>query len=271
MGEYSAFEHLCLSIGMAAPGNLFGMFTCYFDESGGADHGFITVCGWVASVERWQRFDVEWKSMLAAYDVPYFHLKELAHFRGPYSKWRGPRVEERDAFFKESSRIICETVEHGFLCAVYYEHFRKVNERFQLKEHQRSPYALAGRFCIAGANAWMEAQGRSLREIDYVFEDGGPDVGGLAELAKRSKLKIPKFGPSRESADQAAMIQLQAADYFAYEIRKAIVDHPDKFTKPEEFRKSFQALFGCDVDQGNYGEQELLNLCEGAQIPHRDI
>jgi len=250
---------------------MFGMFTCYFDESGGADHGFITVCGWIASVERWKQFEVDWQAMLAAYDVPFFHLKELAHYTGPYSKWKYSNSEERTAFFKEAAKIISATAEHGFLCAVYYEDFRKVNQRFHLKKHLRSPYALAGRFCIARANAWMKAQGRSLRDVEYVFEDGGPDMGGLAELAKKSGLHVPIFSASRESEDQAAMIQLQAADYFAYEMRKAIVDHPDKFTKPELFRKSFQALFGCEVDQGNYGERELLDLCEGAGIPIRDF
>lgn len=266
--EYSAFNHLC-SITGNRPDKLFGMFTSFFDESGGADHGFITVCGWVASAERWQRYEGEWKAMLQAYDVPYLHLKELAHCNGPYSKWKYQNSEVRTALFKEAARIIRETVEFGFLCVVWYEDFRKVNERFHLKKHQHSPYALAGRFCIARANEWMRRNERSLREIEYVFEDGGPDVGGLTDLTKRSGVQIPKFHPSRDTEVQAGMVQLQAADYFAYELRKAVVDHRDPCTQPELFRKSFQALFGCEADQGNYRERELLNLCEAAHVPER--
>jgi hypothetical protein len=155
------------------------------------------------------------------------------------------------------------------LCVVWYDAFRKVNERFHLKKHQRSPYALAGRFCISRANQYVLRRGASLRDIVYVFEDGGPDVGGLVDLVNRSNLKIPAFESSRDTEAKFATVQLQAADYFAYELRKAVVDHRDPFTKPEMFRKSFQAFFGCEADQGNYREQELLELCEDAKIPER--
>jgi hypothetical protein len=84
-------------------------------------------------------------------------------------------------------------------------------------------------------------------------------------------LKIPAFRSSRDKEYEAGFVQLQAADYFAYEMRKAVVDHRDPMTKPESFRKSFQAFFGCEVDQGNYREQELLDLCDGAKIPIREF
>jgi len=67
------------------------------------------------------------------------------------------------------------------------------------------------------------------------------------------------------------MVQLQAADFLAYEMRKAVVDHRDPFTKPKEFRKSFQAFFSCDVEQGNYREEQLTELCVSAKIPVREI
>lgn len=267
----SGFERFLLLFSGVQPDKLVGMFQAYFDESGGADHGFITVCGWVASVERWRQFESDWKAMLAQFDVPYFHLKELSQCRGPYSKWFGQKSAERDALFVEAARIIRGTVERAFLCAVWYNAFLKVNERFYLKKHQRSPYAIAGRFCIARANDYVQGQGRTLRDIVYVFEDGGPDVGGLVDLVKRSDLKLPSFESSRDTANQFATVQLQAADYLAYELRKAVVDHRDPFTKPEMFRKSFQAFFGCEADQGNYDEQGLLDLCEGAKIPTRIV
>lgn len=267
----SAFDHLCLSLNARKPDNLFGMFTCYFDEAGGSDHGFIAVSGWVASVERWQRFESDWKQMLTAHGVPYLHMKECAHFNGPYGKWEfGESRRGRDSFIKDACAIIQETAEFGVVCVVHYEDFRKVNERFRLKEHLRSPYALAGRFCIARSNEWVKKQGRSLRDIaDYVFEDGGPDMPGLVDVTKRASLQIPSFKPSRGTETQLGMVQLQAADLLVYEVRKAVVDHRDPMTKPEMFRKSFQAFFGCDVEQGNYREEQLLDLCEGAKIPAR--
>jgi hypothetical protein len=265
----SGLARFLVTMGWTEPDRLLGMFTSYFDEAGGADHGFITVCGWVASVERWQLFEGKWKDMLSYFDVPYFHLKELSQCRGPYVKWFQNPGTQRDELFKEAARIICETVEYGFLSVVWYDAFRKTNERFHLKKHSHSPYAIAGRFCIARVNEWVKQQGRSLREVDYIFEDGGPDAGGLIDLTKRSDLKLPLFRSGRDTESQVGTVQLQAADYFAYELRKAVVDHRDPFTKPEMFRKSFQALFGCEVDQGNYDEAHLLNLCDLAKIPER--
>jgi hypothetical protein len=250
---------------------LVGMFETYCDESGGLDHGFIAVCGWLASVERWKEFEAEWNRMLAVYELPYLHMKEFAHFNGPFEKFLEPNLGRRNDFMKEATRIIRESVEFGFVCVVNYEDFRKVNARFQLKEHLRSPYALAGRFCIARANLWVRQQGYSPRDVAYVFEDGGPDMGGLVEVTKQAGIHIPTFSPSRDTEIQLGVVQLQAADFLAYEMRKAVVDRRDPMTKPEEFRKSFQAFFSCDVEQGNYREEQLLGLCKTAKIPMREI
>lgn len=245
------------------------MFETYCDEAGGADHGFIAVCGWLASVERWKAFELDWRALLDKYSLPYFHMADIAHFRGPYEKWYGARPE-REEFLVQAVDIIRQTVEFGFLSVVWYDAFRKVNERFHLEQHQRSPYALAGRFCISRANQWMVRNGFSVRDVGYVFDRGAPDAPGLVDLMQRSNLQIPTFRPSRDTENEAGIVQLQAADFLAYEARKAVVDHSDKFTKPEEFRKSFQAFFSCDVEQGRYGEAELLDLCEGAGIPIRE-
>jgi hypothetical protein len=247
------------------------MFETYCDEAGGLDHGFIAVCGWLASVERWRQFEIDWKAMLATYDVPYLHMKEFAHFKGPFEKFLSVDAGPRTNFMKEATRIIRESVEFGFVCVVNYEDFRKVNAQYHLKEHLRSPYALAGRFCIARSNLWVKQQGHSLRDVAYVFEDGGPDIGGLVEVTKQAGIQIPTFNPSRDTEIQAGMVQLQAADFLAYEMRKAVVDHRDPMTKPEFFRKSFQTFFGCPVVQGNYREEQLLGLCRTAKIPIREI
>jgi hypothetical protein len=66
--DYSAFNHL--SFGLKSD-RVFGMFRSFFDEGGDEDHGFIAVCGYVASLERWQRFEADWKQMLAYHRVPY--------------------------------------------------------------------------------------------------------------------------------------------------------------------------------------------------------
>jgi hypothetical protein len=265
---HSAFDHL--SFGLKSD-RVFGMFRSFFDEGGGEDHGFLAVCGYVASLERWKRFEADWKRMLALHEVPYLHMKELAHFKGPYKKWKD-NENGRIALLRDAGAIVCGYAEYGFLSAVWYGDFDKVNRQYYLAENFHSPYALAGRFCIARANLWMGQGGKSVREIDYVFDRGGPDVGGLSELMQRSNLQIPSFKASQDTETEIGMIQLQAADYFAYELRKAVVDHAgDPYTRPEEFRKSFQAIMDVPVDQGNYREAELIDLCETSGVQRRSL
>lgn len=245
------------------------MFRSFFDEGGGEDHGFLAVCGYVASLERWKRFETDWNQMLKDHDVPYLHMKFIAHCKPPYEKWKN-NEDARGAFLRDAGSLVCNTVDYGFLCAVYYADFDKVNQQFYLRENYHSPYALAGRFCVARANLWMGRSSRSIKEIDYVFDRGGPDVTGLVELMQRSNLQIPSFKPSRDTENEAGMVQLQAADYFAYELRKAVVDHANSpYTRPEEFRRSFQAIMDVSVDQGNYREAELVDLCKTSGVPRR--
>jgi len=264
--DYSSFDNFSF---LLSSDKMIGMFQCFFDEGGGEDHGFIAVCGYVASVERWKRFETDWRAMLKSHEVPYLHMKELAHFNGPYRKWKGDE-KGRIAFLRNAGALVCGSADYGFLCVARYADFEKVNRKYYLAENFHSPYALAGRFCIARANSWMREIGRTVKEIDYVFDRGGPDVAGLTELMHRSNCQIPSFKPSRDTETEAGMVQLQAADYFAYELRKAMVDHSnDRYRKPEEFRKSFQAIMDVAIDQGYYGESELVELCEASGLHKR--
>jgi hypothetical protein len=113
--SYSAFDRFV----RLHRARLVGMFETYCDEAGGLDHGFIAVCGWLASVERWKRFEADWKQMLAAYDVPYLHMTEFAHFNGPFEKFLSANFGPRTNFMKEATRIIRESVEFGFVCYPY--------------------------------------------------------------------------------------------------------------------------------------------------------
>jgi hypothetical protein len=264
---YSAFAHLAWILG----GGRYGMFTCYCDEAGGADHGFVVVCGYIGTVDSWRGFEREWNITLAQFGVPYLHMLEFAHSTGPFQKWKGDAKTRAD-FMSELTGIIRNTAERGFLCKVSYADFAAVDRDYLLRKTVHSPYAMAARFVIAMANNVVRARGHEPSAVQYVFEAGHSDAAGLLKVAQRSgpnPMPLPVFKYSRDTPAEKGLVQLQAADHFAYELRKAIVDHPDAFTRAEEFRKSFQAIFPVRVDQGNYGESELRQFCVDARIPPR--
>jgi len=62
-------------------------FSAYFDASLG--DGITVVAGWLGTTVAWESFDVDWRILLAQYDVPYFHMREFAHSTGAFKEWKG--------------------------------------------------------------------------------------------------------------------------------------------------------------------------------------
>lgn len=190
--------------------------TVYLDEAGGEDEGFTVVCGWISTVARWERFEIDWKLLLASNNLPYFHMKEFSQSTGPFRKWRDAE-ETRRRFISDAAEIIRETIERGLISSVSHRIFQTADARLLISETLSTPYALAGRACVASEFA---------PDVEFVFEDGGPDKGGLlSAMNVEYKLPDPIFRPSRDIRDKKGnvrrgIVQLQAADLLAYEVRK---------------------------------------------------
>ncbi len=254
------------------------MLTCYFDESGGDHLGLTCVCGFVASVNQWERFEFDWKIFLAKYDVPYFHMKEYSQSKGPFAKWADERMSAtRASFMRDAAEIIKATTQCMFISMVVHEIFDLVDTKYRVRDVFSSPYALAGRLCVALANTWRRKTTMPL-DMEYVFEDGGPDKGGLikAMTARPSSLPDPSFKPSRDMKPcnkwpdgRKGLIQLQAADYLAYEARKLAVDMELIKRGDRDFRASFGALVGIPLEKALITEAGMKIICEEARIARR--
>jgi hypothetical protein len=213
----SAFTHLSRSLLGAgySPEREFLMLTCYMDEAGGDDDGFTVMCGWISTVARWEQFEIDWRLFLASYDVSHFHMKEFSQSKGPFKKWKDSKGI-RAHFLRDAADIILSNVQGGILVNVHHTIFKDANRRVMLKETLSSPYALAGRACVAQVD---KHTGR--KDVQYIFEDGGPDKGGLlAAMAAEFRLPDPIFKPSRDMKDKKGimrkgLVQLQAADFLA--------------------------------------------------------
>jgi hypothetical protein len=249
----------------------FAMLTCYFDEAGGKDHGFMIVCGYVASVEQWENFEVDWKLFLIKYDVPYFHMKEFAQCKGPFAKWKEEKYKSvRAAFCDHAGAIIYSRVERAFICNISNTAFEAADKRYELSEFFNSPYALAARMCASRARNWSKRR-LDPPEVEYVFEDGGPDKGGLIRSMTqlRPRFADPIFRPSRDTKDgRKGLVQLQAADFLAYELRKWQADLTNAPKRPA--RKSLRATLRVhNKDVAMVSLQKLKAFCEKVHIPRR--
>ncbi|HVZ16466.1 MAG TPA: hypothetical protein VG897_05080, partial [Terriglobales bacterium] len=119
----------------------------YCDEAGGDDYGFIVVAGYLSTFSKWQSFIADWNSLLAAYNVTYFHMKEFAHGKGPFRPWKDDD-KRRNTFMGRAAEIIKQHVERGFASLVEFDAHRVVNEEYRLVEHVGTPYATAALHCI---------------------------------------------------------------------------------------------------------------------------
>lgn len=61
--EYSPTRHLAITVwlGSCRGNNLMSMLAAYYDESGTPDVHAVVVSGFVSTVEKWVRFERDWK------------------------------------------------------------------------------------------------------------------------------------------------------------------------------------------------------------------
>lgn len=258
---------------------MFCMMTCYFDESGDRKNKWTWVCGYAASVLQWERFEVDWKIFLAKYDVPYFHMKEYSHNKGPFSKWAPRRMAGvRASFASDAASIIRSHVQHGFVSLVSHEIFDEADRIYKFREVFSSPYAFAGRICVGLAIDWRRTNIKGPLDMEYVFEDGCPDKCGLIHsmMTLVPHLEAPSFKPSRDFSSsnkwpdgRIGIVQLQAADFLAYESGKILRDRIEK-GRVARVRSSMKALTkGVPISQGFMTPDEIDRLCSLAGIERR--
>ena len=242
------------------------MFASYFDEAGGDDLGFTVIGGFGATIAQWESFECDWKLFLSKFNVPYLHMKDFTQSKKCFAKWEGKEIV-RAEFMGMAAEIIAAHTRRAFISIVPHEIFNEVDKFYTLKERFKTPYALAGRSCIGLANQWARNARTKALEIEYIFEDGGPDKGGLVAAVTASPpfLPAPSFKPGRDETPtknwphgRVGLVQLQAADYLAYEIRKVVFNAKKGIRIP---RKSLDSLTKVPLDKLTFSTKRLLTFC----------
>jgi hypothetical protein len=244
-----------------------------YDESGGEDLRFTFVCGYAASIAQWESFEVDWKLFLIKFGVPYLHMKEFSQSKKCYAGWKG-NESLRARFLGMASEIIAAHLKRAIMCIVSHECFENVNLKYRVCETFSSPYALASRTCIALANNWARRSNNGVLAIKHVFEDGGPDKGGLIQAVRAFPpfLPSPAFESSRDVQPskywpdgRVGLVQIQAADYLAYEGAKLVRDLSLIKSGERQIRKSLKALARVELDKSSFDANRLEQMFEGAE------
>lgn len=269
MRPYCRLEHVAHSVWGAryTPEGLFAMLTCYFDDAGGVDHGFTLCAGWLSTVELWREFERMWNDLLKVYKLPYFTMKECAQWNGQFASWRGD-TQKRNQFIRTAAQIIKLTALQGYATVVPHVGYKEANEIYTLREFCKSEYAFAGFDVVLKSLHWRDTH-RPDDPIEFIFHDGTKGKGVLDALMKQELGYIPIFRFSSEKEGKNPSIQLQVADFLAYEVRKIRVDDPEEKKAIDDYRMSARFLVSVPNDWHEYYAHNLIETCERHPKIHR--
>lgn len=117
-------------------------------------------------------------------------MKEFSQSKGCYEKWKGDE-DARARFIATAAEIITAHTQCSFASLVSHNDFALANGAFTLRERVKSPYALVGRTCIALARNWRLRQTGASLDMEFIFDDGAPDKGGLLALCDDLTPAVP--------------------------------------------------------------------------------
>jgi len=213
------------------------MIICYMDESGTHEASkAVAVGGYLARWEQWKKFRRRWNRLLQKYEVADFHMKNIAHFRREFEGWKEDR---RNSFLEGAAAIIRKhtilALGLGFVTADYEANERA--DKYFVCLHGAIQFLL---FRMERHKGFLHL--RAGEKISFVF-DQKPGFEGGAErvftyLRKRVESADRLLG-NITFAQRTDCEPLQAADFLAYEIAKALADRRYSKRPP---RRSLLAL-----------------------------
>jgi Protein of unknown function (DUF3800) len=187
---------------------------CYFDESG--SHGgstVLSVAGYVFEKAQCQALDLEWKTVLDRYSLPYFRMSSCAHRQPPF---RHLSPQECIDVEKAMIRLINEYALMGFAVAINEADY---NSWFEGGNPARSAYSFCCWQILAGVRNWI-VKNQFRGEIAYFFEAGHASEPQANALMKRifddPRLKSAYCYANHSFVEKIEVRPVQTADILAW-------------------------------------------------------
>ncbi len=192
----------------------------YCDESGHAQdlrESVVVVAGCIAPLEAWEKFEDDWKAFLDAYGVNELHMKHFAHSTGAFTGWK-EHEEKRRAFLTTAADLMRRHVVAYVGAAIYLPDFRTLPE--PVRARLGDPYFACFQVCAHDAAA--QTLEDPAEKVEMVFARHPEFQGGALDFYYRLQAEMTlgeRLGPI-SFADPKDVVQLQAADLVAFELRR---------------------------------------------------
>lgn len=209
------------------------MLIAYLDESynhrtekNPNDPLIYTVACCVSTRERWSRFSKQWKSALRSMGLDHFHMTHFENRKGDYEHW-GDLT--RHAFFRRLKIIIKENVLYTTTLSVNCADYDELIKGEMRTEWGKTYYGFDVRLILKHLGEWADETGYQ-GTIHYVFAElnkQGSELDRIFRLCLsrpdvRERYRLHGMWTKGLMRD---VVQLQAADVFAYELNKRAVNH----------------------------------------------
>jgi hypothetical protein len=187
----------------------------YFDASGTHESAKdLCLAGYIFKDGAASRFDQEWRSMLAKYDVPHFHMKECAHASGVFKHLGHDRC---DLAARDAIDLIKSHVSQGIAFTVD----KSIAAELRKGSVWSNEYSFIVGQVFFAIRDWAIAD-PSRNPVSCLFESGDEGRGQAIEAAqailKHSNLKEECRLASFSWADRNEETPLQAADMLAWHV-----------------------------------------------------
>jgi hypothetical protein len=199
------------------------MISGNFDDSQATGDLWV-VAGYLGYANQWDYFEELWGAALRKHDVPYFHMREMSKPSGAFAKWLPPEQHQPEviAFFTELVSAIRKSGLHMVSSAVWISDLERFNSETSLA---LQPYPLAAYACMSLAAARYD--NLPVTAIFDRVEKVDSKLITARSYADSDRHIFPKIcdyvatTPLQKPFTSRDVPALQAADFMAWELRKA--------------------------------------------------
>ena len=203
----------------------------FIDDSYTKDGEFV-LAGYIASAESWAKFSKDWEELL-----PFATLSKAGNRRFKMSDMAQGRMERVPAFY----RVIETYALAAVSCRINIAELNRAKSRVWIHntavEHWgmfQNPFFTAFRCLLGMFHHHWNVTSQVIPEgqtVDFIFDNQTEKTAILSSwdefMARQSAELRPRFGATPRFENDEEFLPLQAADFWAWWIRKWYEDGPD--------------------------------------------
>jgi hypothetical protein len=244
----------------------------YIDDSGNEPTSPVFVlAGFIATYERWGAFSDEWQ---AALDEPpgaaYFKMSEAESLRDEFSIRKGWTESKRDDRLITLARIITKYVAFRVHTSIRHEYFTKHIKSLRTPKRispSNNPYFLLFHQLMLTTAAVRSVFGMT-EPVDFFFDTHG-SIGDDAVHFWDNFERLAKSGSSTDFTpylsqkptfrDEKQFKPLQAADLYAWQLRRNFVENRALYMPPRRALVALQPISPIGFD---FGEEHVREFAD---------